>query len=250
LQGDVDGYVAVDTLVLAKSKQPADALQLTVRLFSVDGVVSPSVRNISLAYSTSAVKKTATSTGSPANWNKVLNVPQCSQMVYPDGGNVWCSPTSTSMVLGYWERVQGIDPGPCEPLVRATVAGVYDWIYDGHGNWPFNTAYAARQGLEAYVERFTSMDELEPWIAAGVPVVMSIAWNKNKLDGAPVASSSGHLIVLVGFDADGNPVVNDPAAADNDSVQRTYIRQQLETVWLSNSGGTVYLMYPVGWNTP
>ena len=27
-------------------------------------------------------------------------------------------------------------------------------------------------------------------------------------------------------------------------------RQQLETVWLSNSGGTVYLIYPVGWNIP
>jgi hypothetical protein len=167
-------------------------------------------------------------------------------MVYPDGGNVWCSPTSTSMVLGYW----GIEPGPCEPRVRDTVAGVYDWIYDGHGNWPFNTAYAASRGLEAYVERFTSLDALEPWIKAGVPVVMSIAWNKNDLDGAPVASSSGHLIVLVGFDDAGNPVVNDPAAATNEDVRITYNRQQLETVWLSNSGGTVYLIYPVGLNTP
>ena len=31
-------------------------------------------------------------------WNQVLAVPECSQMVYPDGGQVWCSPTSTSMV--------------------------------------------------------------------------------------------------------------------------------------------------------
>ena len=29
--------------------------------------------------------------------------------------------------------------------MRAAVAGVYDWHYDGHGNWPFNTAYAATQ---------------------------------------------------------------------------------------------------------
>ena len=34
----------------------------------------------------------------PALWDTLINVPECSQMVYPDGGEVWCSPTSTSMV--------------------------------------------------------------------------------------------------------------------------------------------------------
>ena len=68
-------------------------------------------------------------------------------MVYPDGGEVWCSPTSTSMVLAYWAG----DTGPCEPRVRAAVEGVYDWVYDGHGNWPFNTAYAATAGPGGHV---------------------------------------------------------------------------------------------------
>lgn len=71
-----------------------------------------------------------------------IAVPEFSQMVYPDGGPVWCSPTSVSMVLAYWLR----ETGPCEPRVRAAVAGVYDWLYDGHGNWPFNTAYASSRG--------------------------------------------------------------------------------------------------------
>ncbi len=85
---------------------------------------------------------------------------------------------------------------------------------------------------------------------AGVPVVMSIAWGKKDLTYAPIPSSSGHLIVLVGFDANGNAIVNDPAAASNDAVRITYIRQELETVWLENSGGTVYLIFPLGWTTP
>lgn len=102
------------------------------------------------------------STGNPALWNTLLAVPECSQMVYPDGGNRWCSPTSTSMVLGY----RGIDPGECAPRVLAAVTGVYDWVYNGYGNWPFNTAYTA------------SMADLEPWIHAGTTI----------------ASSSGHLI--------------------------------------------------------
>ncbi len=167
-------------------------------------------------------------------------------MVYSDGGNVWCSPTSTSMVLGKW----GYMPGACEPRVRDAVDGVYDWIYDGHGNWPFNTAYAGALGYEAYVARFTSLDQVEPWVAAGVPVVFSYAWGKNDLTGAAIPSSAGHLSVIVGFDADGNPIVNDPAADADADVQRTYLRAELEALWLANSGGTVYLIFPAGHSTP
>jgi Peptidase_C39 like family len=245
LQGDSDGFVAVDTLVLTSKKVDASAFQLKVRLFSANGAI-PSVRNISVAISTTPGKPDTLTPGDPNRWNHVLNVPECSQMVYPDGGEVWCSPTSTSMVLAYWEN----DTGPCEPRVRAAVDGVFDWIYDGHGNWPFNTAYAATQGLEGYVARFTSLAQAEEWIAAGVPVVISYAWKKSTLDGAPIPSSNGHLAVLVGFDAAGNPIVNDPAAPGNDSVQRTYDRAQLETQWLETSGGTVYLIYPPGWPAP
>jgi hypothetical protein len=245
-QGDADGYVAVDTLVLSNKKLPANAFQLKLRLFSADGNSIPSVRNASLAISTTAVKPSSLAPGNPALWNRKLDVPQCSQMVYLDGGEVWCSPTSTSMVLGYWEQ----DTGPCEPRVRAAVNGVYDWVYDGHGNWPFNTAYAATHGMEGYVARFTSMAQAEEWIAAGVPVVISYAWKKSELAGAPIPSSNGHLAVLVGFDAAGNPIVNDPAAASDDAVQRTYSRSELESLWLEHSGGTVYLIYPPGRPVP
>jgi hypothetical protein len=251
-QSDADGSVSVDTLVLASTKVSANGLQLQVRLFSADPAATPVVRSMSLAYSAAAPRSVTPSTGDPALWNTLLAVPECSQMVYPDGGNRWCSPTSTSMVLGYW----GIDPGECEPRVRAAVAGVYDWVYNGYGNWPFNTAYAASRSsagypvMEGYVRRYASLADLEPWTKAGVPVVMSIAWKKGELTGAPIASSSGHLIVLVGFDSTGNPIVNDPAAATNEDVQRTYLRAQLESVWLRYSGGTVYLIFPEGHTQP
>ncbi len=245
LQGDGDGYVAIDTFVAAKGVA-GDAIQVKVRLFRATGTRAvPAVGAASVTFSTGAPKKTTVSPGNPALWNVTLNVPECSQMVYPDGGNVWCSPTSTSMVLGYW----GIDAGPCEPRVRAAVAGVYDWLYDGHGNWPFNTAYAAARGLEAYVVRFRGFADLEPWISAGVPVVISYGW-KNDLTGAPISRSSGHLAVVVGFDGGGNPVVNDPAAPTDEDVQRVYLRDELEALWLSYSGGTVYLIYPRGWPVP
>ena len=50
--------------------------------------------------------------------------------------------------------------------------------------------------------------------------------------------------LVVGFDAVGNPMVNDPAAASDAAVQRTYLRSELEVLWLASSGGAVYLVYP------
>src|SRR5215207_834145 len=245
-QGDTDGFVAVDTFVSSAKKATTDKFQLKLRLFSADGTAIPSVRNASVAYSTSAPKAASASAGNPAQWNKLINVPECSQMVYPDGGEVWCSPTSTSMVLAYLDHYTGI----CEPRVRAAVDGVFDWIYEGHGNWPFNTAYAATQGYEGYVARFTSLAKAEEFVAAGVPVIMSIAWGRGELTGADIESTNGHLLVLVGFDASGNPIINDPASPTDDSVQKTYQRSEFEPLWLQASGGTVYLIYPQGATVP
>jgi hypothetical protein len=240
LPGDGDAYVAVDTLMIGARKATVRAYQLRVRLFSVDGVASPGVRYLSAAYSTTPVKNSQVSIGNPAYWNTRLAVPECSQMVYPDGGNLWCSPTSTSMIAAYWENYTG----SCEPAVEAAVAGIYDWIYDSTGNWPFNTAYVATHGLEASVRRFSSMEEIEAWVAQDVPVAINFAWDKRQLTGAAVTTSAGHLAVVVGFDGQGNPIVNDPAAASDDEVQRIYLRSELEPLWLETSGGTVYLIKP------
>jgi len=239
-QGDSDGFVAVDTFVSSNKKETTNKFQLKLRLFSANGSTVPIVRNVSVAYSTSAPKTASVSAGNPALWNTLITVPECSQMVYPDGGEVWCSPTSTSMVLAYLDGYAG----PCEPCVRAAVDGVYDWIYDGHGNWPFNTAYAATFGYEGYVARFTSLAKAEEYVAAGVPVIMSIAWGKGDLTNSGVDSTNGHLLVLVGFDAQGNLLINDPASPTNETVQRTYLRSEFELLWLQSSGGTVYLIYP------
>jgi hypothetical protein len=241
-QRDAVGSVATDTLKLARS---GEALQLKLRLVAEsDG--RPTVRAAAVAFSAPPARPSATSKGDPSRWSRKLELPRCSQMVYPDGGRVWCSPTSTSMILGYWLP----DGGPCEPRVRAAVAGVFDPTFRGHGNWPFNTAYAASQGLEGYVARFESLDQAEEWIAAGVPVAFSLAFGPGELSGSPINSTTGHIAVIVGFDAGGNPIVNDPAAPNDASVERVYPRAQLERVWQTASGGTVYLIYPPAWAVP
>ncbi len=251
-QGDGDATMATDTFTIGDGKPAAEALQMKVRFMAAGPEAVPSLRLAAVAVSTTPPETAgpgqpppAAAGGDPARWGKVLDVPACTQS-YPDGDAGWCSPTAISMVVAYWAK----ESGPCEPRVRAAVGGVYDWVYEGHGNWPFNTAYAANRGLEASVARFRSLADAEAWIAAGVPVGMSYAWEPGMLAGAPVRSSDGHLGVLVGFDANGDPVVNDPAGKDERQLRRTYRRAELENVWLGHSGGTVYLAYPPGWSTP
>ena len=227
-QKDASGTLNTDTLNL---KMPATAYQYRVTL---RGAVQLSL----LAFTTSTkATKLWFSTSDRAAWGKVLNVPQRSQMIYPGGGEVWCSPTSISMILAYW----GIDV-----KVPTAAAATYDSAYEGTGNWPFNTAYAGSLGLRAYVSRLPDLSTAERYITAGIPLAVSLGWKKGELPGAAIASSSGHLMVLVGFDKDGNPVLNDPAASSNETVRRSYPRAAFERLWQEHSGGTVYVMAPAG----
>ncbi len=188
----------------------------------------------------------------------VLDVPAYSQMThrghFPQwggGGEAWCSPTSLAMVLGYFGA---LPPAPSwalagdpDPWVDATARAVYDHGYDGTGNWSFNAAYAAARmrplGGSAFVTRLRDLTEAEQLVAAGIPVVVSIAFGKGGLTGAPISSSNGHLLVVVGFTSTGDVVVNDPAAPSNATVRRTYSRAQLERAWLDASGGTAYVVH-------
>jgi hypothetical protein len=135
--------------------------------------------------------------------------------------------------------------------VDFTARNVFDYHYDGAGNWPFNTAYAASRGLVADVTQLHDLAEAEPFIKAGIPLVASIAFESNKLTGADIKSTNGHLVVIVGFSGDGSKVyVNDPASPDDASVEHAYDRAQFENAWIGGSGGIVYVDRPAGWPTP
>ena len=61
-------------------------------------------------------------------------------------------------------------------------------------------------------------------LAAGIPLAASISFSRGGLSGAPISSTAGHLVVIVGFTSTGNVIVNDPAAPSNSSVRRVYDR--------------------------
>ncbi|MEO5851814.1 MAG: peptidase C39 family protein [Nocardioides sp.] len=253
-QGDDLAAVSVDTW-----KAPGAGLtrwQVRVTLARRAGTTAP-VAVDSLGAMTSRLPSAAgpTSTPGPAS-GITLDVPAYSQMThrghFPQwggGGEAWCSPTSTSMVLGYYGALPPatsypwVPSGHGDPWVDAAARATYDHGYDGTGNWPFNTAYAASRAGNAFVTRLRSLTEAEQFIAAGIPLVASVAFKSGELSGAPISSSAGHVLVVVGFTTAGDVVVNDPAAATNATVRRTYSRAQFERVWLNASGGVVYVVH-------
>ncbi len=245
-QADGDGKVETDTLIL---KNRATAFQIRAVLFTTNPANSPALKLAAVSTITNAVAGPLES--DRAAWGTELAVPERSQMIYPDGGEVWCSPTSTSMALAYWSVRQN-RPDLNFPVPQAAAATL-DWIYDGNGNWPFNTAWVGSQsGLTGYVTRLSSLSQVESWISRGVPVIVSIAYSPGQLAGTPIPQSSGHLLVVRGFDRAGNVITNDPAADPRrgQSVRIVYNRSQFETRWQASSSGAAYIVYPQGWAIP
>ena len=223
-----DGTVNTDTLTLSFL---AAAFQYRVTL-------GPGAQVNLLSFNTSdrALRLRDQGRASPGvAWGTVLDVPKLSQMVYPNGGEIWCSPTSVSMLLGYWRR-----PVQVPDAAKST----FDSVFDGFGNWPFNTAYASTQGLQAFVARLGSLRDTEAYVQQGLPLAVSVRFKPGELPGSPIPSSSGHVMVLVGFDAKGDPVLNDPAAKSGAEVRRSYPRAIFERLWLTHSGGMAYVMAP------
>lgn len=241
--------VSTDTL---QSRGPvfADAYQYRLTLYTNRRNASPTVSGLNFTASDSYRHGEFLGVaGSNAYWGTDLSVPLRSQMIYPDGGEVWCSPTSLSMVMAYWAGKTG--KRSLNQPVPTVARGVYDPAYRGWGNWPFNTAYASSFGLKASVNRFSSLGQAERWVAKGVPVIASISWGRGQLDGAPIPASNGHLLVIRGFDRTGRYViVNDPAASGNSGVRRVYDREQFAAAWFRGSGGVAYLVHPRGWPVP
>jgi hypothetical protein len=255
-QRDDLSSVAVDTLTTHAGVRYR-AWQLRVDLFRRSGSgTTPALTMVGAV--ASRLPASAGRTSRPhVGPGHALAVPRFSQEIhrgeYPQwngGGEAWCSPTSTSMVIAYWNRgpkprqYAWVDPRYRQPWVDYAARFTYASGYDGTGMWPFNTAYAARFRLDGFVTRLRSLREAELFVKAGIPLVASIAFDEGELDGAPISSTNGHLLVIRGFAADGDVKVNDPAAPSAKTVRRTYKRAQFERAWIGATGGVVYVIHP------
>ncbi len=257
-QCDEHASVEVDRLTLDDPGRWSSYQLRTTLLRRPGSTETPSVSLLGCVASDGPARRTDLADRDAAA-GTVLDVPAYSQRLhlgeYPqwaNGGESWCSPTSTSMVLGYWglgpsrSDYAWVDNGIADRFVPYAARHTFDHAYGAPGNWSFNAAYAARFGAVAFVTRLRSLAEAELFVAAGIPLVVGVAFTSDQLDGAGY-DTAGHLAVVVGFDEHGDVVCNDPASheiASNEEVRATFDREQFEQAWMRSSGGVTYVIRP------
>ncbi len=228
-----DGYpfrINIDIFqVLHEDK--AQKYRLRATLISPDGKETPVLTGIAgTAYDND---EPYPSIARPEGYLREIEVPNRSQMIEDQAiRSRICSPTSMAMVL----EMLGHDES-----TESVAYNSYDHGASIFGNWSFNVAYAGSLGYRAYVDHYPGLNEIRAKIAQGIPVITSIRYGAGQLDNAPMNSTSGHLVLVVGFtERDGKEyiVVNDPAAPDNETVRREFCPEQFENAWI----GIVYII--------
>ena len=224
-QKDAMGYVDVDQLVLSV---PAQAYRYRLRFYGDAELLLLAASVVRTPF----IFDEKTASCLPAQPN-VQQVPPLSQMEQetPHKRRI-CSPTSLCMALnalGYVVPLQQILPR------------VFDQTADLYGNWLFNVAAAAEFGAETFFRRFASLAELENFITPGSLVIASICFKKDELSGAPLEKTTGHLVLIRGYE-NGNVLVADPAAPTAKTVLRKYGAKQFANAWLNNKQGAAYVV--------
>ncbi|MEX0849822.1 MAG: C39 family peptidase [Candidatus Dependentiae bacterium] len=152
-------------------------------------------------------------------------VPQKSQLVLSHAKKrMMCSPTSCSMMLEY------LTDKKINPLDFAQKS--YDYGLNAYGSWPFNTAHAfecADGKTQFYIARLHSFEILHKKLQEGVPVVVSV---RGDITGAPKVYNNGHLLVVIGYDAQKSRVIcHDPAALTDQETFKEYPMQSFVRAW-------------------
>jgi Peptidase_C39 like family len=270
VDGQSSGYGEIETdTFVAAGGHSLSRYQLRVTLYRRPGGAGPLLWRLG-AFASYLPARDSVPPSRASGGAVELAVPPYSQDLhlgeYPQwdgGGEAWCSPTSTEMVVEYWGRhptpaqLSWVDPAYADRSVDHAARYTYDYQYGGTGNWPFNTAYAASYGLDARVVQLSSLADAEVLVRHGIPVVTSQSFDRGEITGAEYRTA-GHLWVITGFTAAGDVVVNDPNSGTDAQVRHVFPRRQFENVWLRTtwtradgshghgSGGIAYLITPRG----
>ena len=232
--------VKIDELLL---ERPADAYQLRATLFSFDfePKVTPTLRRVAAVYSGETRDAALLATLRPpappaASWVRDLKIPFRGQGEDVNPAPLRpqiCSPTSVSMVMHHY----GID----RPT-RENALAIYDPEYRLFGNWNRAVQHAGSLGLDAWIARYRTWDQVKRDIARGQPIIASIRFEKGTFPSALYDETDGHLLVIRGFTSSGDVIVNDPAKRDKgDGV--VYKASELARAWFDN-GGVGYVIRP------
>ncbi|MBI2944529.1 MAG: C39 family peptidase [Candidatus Wallbacteria bacterium] len=165
--------------------------------------------------------RTATPDGSgsvPTAGGPLLKMPLINQRTgggkYP---GAYCGPTSVRMVLAQF----GIEAGADEVALGKFGPGT-PMYHKGEGSTHEGMATALKHyGLNANLEYSKNLSDLRAAVERGHPVIVNVEGNYGPF------YTNGHIMVVVGFSANGDPIVNDPAGG----VQRTIPKRRFLNCW-------------------
>jgi len=225
-QNDTDARL-VDDEIMTKNSKFATGFKVKVilRRDSAD-VSSPALRLFALAIQYSdSYNNTYVADTKDLPKEVLYEVPTLCQLNVPTIGGSICSPSTSAMLLAYRGISTAYDKAKNYPAYSGYSAATLSYDNgnfaalcedNGHtiwGNWSYNAICMGAFGATAYVQRFTSFDEVKWHLANIGPVSASIRGHfiSNNRDYV----SQGHLIVVTGYKVndDGSTIVyiNDPA---------------------------------------
>ena len=146
----------------------------------------------------------------------------CQYNVDPEIGGSICSPTSTVLAI----RSYDIEVDPYDFAVDN-----YDDYWNLFGIWPRAVQNAAGFHLDGAVTRYRTWSQAYDTLAACGRVVMSV--------GPPLYT--GHLMMLAGFDSQGDPLVHDPARQNGEGYE--FSKSAISQSWFTK-GGVGYTFFP------
>jgi hypothetical protein len=155
----------------------------------------------------------------------ILKLPKISQIAteHKDAARI-CSPTSLTMALNFLGDLK-LNP-------NNTANQVYDSCLDAYGSWQYNIAYASdilHDKYYVHLKRLKSFQEIIDSINKKLPVIVSV---RGDIKGAPKSYQNGHLIAVIGYDAQRKKVIcHDPAWSKNKEVFKAYPLSDFLNAW-------------------
>lgn len=135
------------------------------------------------------------------------DVPKLNQNIVPVIGNEMCSATTSAMLLKFKGFNFSDKDSEFEHRYVASLVADPGHRAPMYGNWVYNTAAIGAFGLDSYVARVYSWDELKYHLAHVGPVGASIKGDTG------IYKTGGHLLVVCGYKEVGNNkyvLCNDP----------------------------------------
>jgi len=231
------GWVDEDHILL---NRPHRYYQYRITFFRGELLVSPVLRLFAVTYTNALSNKAVYEEFHRSipkldkkTWARSLPVPFRSQLWEDEKvRSSVCGPTTVAMILEFHD---------INVTTRELCEKCYDEKHRAFGLWPRHIQAAADYGLSGWIQRFRSWEAAQELVAQGCPIVASVKMSNCVISNAPDEWSGGHILIIRGFDANGDVLVNDPAWESEEKGVTTYKREELGRAWFDEGGvGCIY----------